>query len=88
MHLCFDAASSVVTAPVPPECSAQILRCAERIIPGDGPGGSWLPPLRVSAWRDDCGRTALSDGVVASARVVCAIHSYAADLLIARDLVE
>jgi hypothetical protein len=88
MHICLNAASAVVSALVPPERPAQILRCAERIIPGDRTGGSWFPWLSISAWRNDCDRTAVSDGVVASARVVCAILSHAADLLIARDLVE
>jgi hypothetical protein len=88
MHLCLNAVSAVVSAPVPSERTTQILRCAERIIPGDGTGGSWLPWLSISAWRDDGGRTAVSDSVVASARVVCAIRSHAADLLIVRDLVE
>ena len=39
MHLCLDAASSVVSAPVPPERPTQILRCAERVVPRDGTGG-------------------------------------------------
>jgi len=85
VHLCLDAAPSVVSAPVAPDCPAQILRCAERIIPGDGTGGGWLPWLSIFAWRDDRSRTALGDGVVTSARIVCAVRGHAVDVLIAES---
>jgi hypothetical protein len=88
MHLCLDAASAVIATPVPPQCPAQILRGAERIVSGDGASGAWLPWLGVSARRDDRSRSAVRDSIVASARVVCSVCSDAADLLIARDLIE
>jgi hypothetical protein len=44
--------------------------------------------MGISARRDDRRGSTIRDGVVASARVVCAIRGHAADLLIARNLVE
>ena len=78
----------MVAAPVPPECPAQISRCAQSVVPGDGAGSGWLPRLGIFAWRDDRSRTTIGDGVMAFARVVGAIRSHAANLLIAWDLVE
>ncbi|MFT4784158.1 MAG: hypothetical protein ACI9IV_001901 [Paracoccaceae bacterium] len=67
----------------------KVFRCAERVVPGDGTGGAWLAWLDIlagvwgildliqwikSALRGDRIRTAVSDRVVASTRVVCAIH--------------
>jgi hypothetical protein len=71
-----------------PECQRTGSRCAERNIPGDGAGGSWLPWLGISARRDDRISSTIRDGVVASAHVVCAVRGHAANVLIARDLVE
>jgi hypothetical protein len=42
----------------------------------------------ISAWRYHRSRTALGDGVVTSARVVCTVRDHAANPLIAQDLVE
>jgi|TARA_R110000787_G_scaffold133678_2_gene246102 hypothetical protein len=47
VHICLDATSAVVSAPVPPERLIQILRCAERVVPGDGTGGAWLPWVQI-----------------------------------------
>jgi hypothetical protein len=88
MHPCLDAASAVVSAPVSPERPTRISRCAESVVPGDGTGNGWLPWLGISAWRYHRSRTTLGDGIVTSARVVCTVRGHAADLLIARALVE
>ena len=70
MHLCFNAAPAVVAGPVPLERPTQIFLYTECVVPGDGVCGAWLPWLGVLAWWNDRHRSAVSDSVVASARVV------------------
>ena len=88
MHLGFDAAPAAVSTPFPPECLAQIFRCAERVVLGDRTGGAWLPRPGISKRRNDCGGTAFSDSITASTRVVCPICVLVANLKIAQELVE
>lgn len=85
IKLCLGAASAVVSALILTECPTQILRCAQRIVSGDCTGVVWLPWQSIAAWRNDRVRTAVSDGVVAAALVVCAISSHTADLPICRS---
>ena len=55
VHLGFDAASSVISAPASPHSAAQISLCAERVVPSHGSGARRFPGfgiLRVgiTAW--------------------------------------
>ena len=59
MHLCFDAASAVVSAPSSPERAAELFRCAHGLVSSHGSGGNVLPGLRILAGRDD-GMTVVS----------------------------
>ena len=89
-----NAISAVIATLVPPKCPAQILRGAERIVPGDGASGAcshgWVF-LRGGLTAADPGLASLVhvdihceavDRIVAFARVVCPVCCDAAELLI------
>lgn len=88
MHLGFDAAPAVVTAPSSPNGSTEAFRRAKCLVPRDCPRCVGLPRLGVFAGRYDGRSTAGGDGVVALAGVEGAVGGDAGDLLIGRDLVE
>jgi len=50
-----------------------------------GSGGGWLQRLGIFAWWNGCGRTAVSNSVMATTRVVCAIHRPAGDVDLTPD---
>ena len=88
MHLGFDAASAVVTAPSSPDRPAEAFRCTQGFVAGDRPCAVRLPGLGILAGRDDSGGTSGGDGIVALAGVKCAICGDTGDLLVGWDLVE
>lgn len=88
MHLCFDAASAVVSAPVSSDRATEVFRRAERLVARNCTGGRWFPRRGVLARWDDGIRASVGDGVVAFARIVGAVNGDAANLLIRRDLAE
>jgi hypothetical protein len=53
VHLCLDAASAVVAAPVSPDRAAEVFRCSQRLVSGHRTRGDRLPGLGVSAGRND-----------------------------------
>jgi hypothetical protein len=53
MHLCFVAASPVVSAPVSPDRTAEIFRRPRGLVSGDRASGNGLTRLRVRVPSDD-----------------------------------
>ena len=88
VHLRFDTASSVVSAPVSPDRTAEIFRRPQGLVSGDSSSGDGLPRLRVLAGRYDGMGAAVSDRVTALAGIISAVSGDAADLLACRDLAE
>jgi hypothetical protein len=88
MHLRFDAAPAVVSAPSSPQGAAEVFGCAQGLVAGCGTGGDGLPRLGVLAWRDDSVRTTIRDGIMALAGVIRAICRDAGDLFICGDLTK
>ena len=88
VHLRFDAASAVVSAPSSPEGPAEVFRGAQGLVSCGRASCDHLPRLGVPAGRDDGMGTAVSDGIVALAGVVGTVCRNTADLLLIRDLAE
>ena len=88
VHLCFDGAPAVVSAPSSPERAAEVFRRAKGLVSGHGSGGEGLPRFGVLAGRNDGLGTAVSDGIVAFAGVPGTVGGDAADPLGRRDLFE
>ena len=88
MHLCFGAASPVVSAPVSPDRTAEMFRCPQGLVSGDRASGDGLPRPRVLAGRDNGVGTTVSDRIMAFARIIGAVSGDAADLLACWDLAE
>ncbi len=81
MPLRLDAASAVVSAPSSPERPAEVFRCSQGFVSRYGPGDG-LPRLGVLAGRDHGVGPAVSNGIVAFARIVSAVCGDAADRLV------
>ena len=88
VHLCFGTASSVVSAPVSPDRTAEIFRRPQGLVSGDSTSGDGLPWLRVLAGRYDGVAAAVSDRVMTLAGIIGAVSGDAADILACRDLAE
>ena len=88
MHLRFGAASAVVSAPFSPDSAAEVFRCAQRLVPGDGPRGRRLPRPGILAGRYDGIGVPVGDSVVALARVIRSVGSDRADFHTGGDLVK
>ena len=86
MHLCFDAAPAVVSAPSSPERAAEVFRRSQGLVARDRACRDGLPRLCILAGRDDCGGPAIGDGVMAFSGVVGAICGDTGDVLIGGDL--
>ena len=80
MHLRFDAASAVVSAPTSPQGAAQILLRTDRFVSGNRSGARRLAGLGILARRDHGTGTSGGNRVVAFTRVICPISCDAADL--------
>ena len=88
MHLRFDAASAVVSAPTSPQGAAQILLRTDRFVSGNRSGARRLAGLGILARRDHGTGTSGGNRLVAFTRVICPISCDSADVLIGRDLVQ
>ena len=88
MHLRFDAASAVVSAPTSPQGAAQILLRTDRFVSGNRSGARRLAGLGILARRDHGTGASGGNRLVAFTRVICPISCDAADVLIGRDLVQ
>lgn len=88
MHLGFDAASAVVSAPALPQSAAKISLRIDRIVAGNRSGACRFPRLCIFARWDHCMGVSGSNGIVAFARVVSPICGDTADVLAERDLVQ
>ena len=88
MHLRFDAASAVVSAPTLPQGAAQILLRTDRFVSGNRSSARRLARLGILARRDHGTGTSGGNRLVAFTRVICPISCDAADVLIGRDLVQ
>ena len=88
MHLGFDAASAVISAPASPQRAAQIPLRIDRIVTGDGSSARRLPGLGILAWWDH--RVGFSGGnrFVTFTGIIRPIGGNAADVLVGRDLVQ
>jgi len=86
VHLGFDAATAVVSAPSSPERTAQIFRRPQGFIARDGTCGDRLPWIGVFAWRYDGMGSTFGNGIFALPGVVGTVGCDAGDLLIGRDL--
>ena len=101
VHLCLGTTSAVVSAPISPDCAAEVFRGAQGLVARDGTRRGRFPGFGISAGWDDGGGAPIGDDIVAIARVVSAVHcpagdcmqsprggGDAADLLIRRDLAQ
>ena len=88
MHLGFNAASAVVSAPVSPHSAAQISLCADRVVPGNSSGARRFPGFGVFAWWNHRVGVSGSNGFVAFARVVCSVCGDTTDVMVGRNLVQ
>src|SRR5690606_27887201 len=79
VHLRFGTASSVVSAPVSPDRTAEIFRRPQGLVSGDCTSGDGLPRLRVLAGRDDGVGAAVGDRIMALAGIIGAVHCPAGD---------
>ena len=86
MHLGFDAASTVVSAPSSPERATQVFRRPQGFVARDRACRDSLPWLCILAGRDDCGSPAIGDGIMALSGVVGAVGCDTGDVLISGDL--
>lgn len=88
MHLGFDAASKVVSAPVSPNRAAQIPLRIDRIVEGNCSGARRLPRLCILVWRDHRMGISGCSRLGAFTCVIRPICGTAADVLIRWDLVQ
>ena len=79
MHLGLDTASAVVSAPVSPDCAAEVFRSSQGLVSGHRTRGDGLPRLGVFAGWDDGMGTAVSDCVVAFAGIIGTVCGEAAN---------
>jgi hypothetical protein len=88
VHLGFDAASSVVSAPASPHSAAQISLGADRVVPSDSSSARRFPGFGIFAWWDHRVSVSGSNGFVAFTRVVRSVCRDTADVLARRNLVQ
>jgi hypothetical protein len=101
VHLCLGTTSAVVSAPISPDCAAEVFRGAQGLVARDGTRRCWFPGFGISAGWNDGMSASIGDDIVTIARVVSAVHcpagdcmqsprggGDAADLLIRRDLAQ
>ena len=88
VHLCFDATSAAMIAPVSSEPSTEILPHPHDFVSCDRSEGVRLPWFCVLAGWDDDGSASIRNGIMALARVISAVCGDAADLLFEWDLIE
>lgn len=88
MHLGFDAAASVVSAPASPYSAAQISLCADRVVTSYGSGARRFPGFGIFAWWDHRVSVSGSNAFVTFARVVSSVCGDTADVLAGRNLVQ
>ena len=88
MHLRFDAAPAVVSAPSSPKGPAEVFGGPQGLVSRGGTSGDGLPWLRIFAGWDDGMGAAIRNCIMALARVVGAVCRDAANLLVLRDLAE
>jgi len=88
MHLGFDAASAVISAPASPQRAAQIPLRIDCIVTGDGSSARQLPELGILAWWDH--RVGYSGGnrFVTFTGIIRPIGGNAADVFVGRGLVH
>jgi hypothetical protein len=85
VHLRFDTASSVVSAPVSPDCTTEIFRRPQGLVSGDCTSGDGLPRLRVLSGRYDGMGAAVSDRVMALGGNCCDLGLFRRGTLVGSD---
>ena len=88
MHLRFDTASSLVSAAVSPNRTAEVFRRLQSLVSGDGTSRGSPPRLRFLAGRYDGLGAAVSDRIMALAGIIGTVRGDATYLLVCRDLAE
>ena len=82
MHLRFDAASAVVSAPASPQSAAKISLRADRVVSGNSSGTRRFPGLCIFTRWDDCMSISGGNRLVAFTGVIRPVGGDAADVLI------
>ena len=88
MHLGFDVASAVVSAPTSLQGKPQVSLSANRFVLVNSFGTRRLPRLGILARWDHCMGVSDGNGLVAFKRVERPVCVHAADILVRRGLVE
>ena len=88
VHLGFDEATPVVSAPSSPDRPAEAAGGAENVVAGLGTGRILFPGSVVAAGRNDCDGVSCGDGFMTGPRVISAVCTDLADGLVIGDLLQ